>query len=389
MKNLANKNILITGLQSWDIEIGSNCKNIAQEFSKNNQVIYVNPPENRISWLKRKWNQKSSKVQKGILRKVNQNLWVYTPKCIRESISRLPSNIFFDILNKYNNRIFAKEIKDVLQKLEIRDFIHFCDSDIFHSFYLKELLQPSSYIYYTRDNLLAVNYWQVQGKRIEPLHMKKADIVLANSNKLAQLAAIHNSNSYNIGQGCDLNAFLNPSLTIPGDIKDIHGPKIGYIGTLTSLRIDENILYYIATSRPDWNLVLVGPEDMLFQRSNLHFLSNVHFLGLKNEKELPAYLQSFDVAINPQKLNEITLGNYPRKIDEYLAMGKPVVATNTPAMEMFGDYVALAKNRMDWIRHIQLALDETDYAKNLERIEFAKSHSWENNVKQIYGHIAC
>jgi hypothetical protein len=33
-------------------------------------------------------------------------------------------------------------------------------------------------------------------------------------------------------------------------------------------------------------------------------------------------------------LNETTKGNYPRKIDEYLAMGKPVVATKTIAMDI-------------------------------------------------------
>jgi hypothetical protein len=32
-------------------------------------------------------------------------------------------------------------------------------------------------------------------------------------------------------------------------------------------------------------------------------------------------------------LNETTKGNYPRKIDEYLAMGKPV-ATKTIAMDI-------------------------------------------------------
>jgi hypothetical protein len=34
--------IIVTGLQPWDVEIGSNCKNIAIEFAKNNRVLYVN-----------------------------------------------------------------------------------------------------------------------------------------------------------------------------------------------------------------------------------------------------------------------------------------------------------------------------------------------------------
>ena len=41
---IKGKDIIVVGIQAWDIEIGSNCKNIALEFSKNNRVIYVNPP---------------------------------------------------------------------------------------------------------------------------------------------------------------------------------------------------------------------------------------------------------------------------------------------------------------------------------------------------------
>ncbi len=44
--------IIITGQQAWDVEIGSNCKNIALEFSKKNRVLYVNSPLDRISLMK-------------------------------------------------------------------------------------------------------------------------------------------------------------------------------------------------------------------------------------------------------------------------------------------------------------------------------------------------
>ncbi|HAI83429.1 MAG TPA: glycosyl transferase family 1, partial [Chitinophagaceae bacterium] len=87
-----------------------------------------------------------------------------------------------------------------------------------------------------------------------------------------------------------------------------------------------------ATAKPEWSLVLVGPEDEAFKQSALHQLPNVHFLGSKQPEALPEYVAAFDVCINPQLLNEVTIGNYPRKVDEYLAMGKPVVATQTEAM---------------------------------------------------------
>jgi glycosyltransferase involved in cell wall biosynthesis len=82
----------------------------------------------------------------------------------------------------------------------------------------------------------------------------------------------------------------------------------------------------------------------------------VHFLGAKKMEDLPLYVKAFDVCINPQLVNEVTIGNYPRKIDEYLAMGKPTVATSTTAMEVFADYCYLANNKEGYIKSIEAAL---------------------------------
>jgi glycosyltransferase involved in cell wall biosynthesis len=159
---------------------------------------------------------------------------------------------------------------------------------------------------------------------------------------------------------------------------------IGYIGALFSLRLDIDVLVYLAKQRPDWQIVLVGPEDDAFKSSELHKIPNVYFLGSKKMEELPAYLNFFDVALNPQKLNEVTIGNYPRKIDEYLAMGKPTVGTLTKAMEVFAEHTYLAVTKEDYLTLVEKALSENSPQKELEREIFAKSHTWENNVREIY-----
>ena len=72
-------------------------------------------------------------------------------------------------------------------------------------------------------------------------------------------------------------------------------------------------------------------------------MPNVLFVGLKPISELKDYVACFDVCINPQWVNELTIGNYPIKIDEYLLMGKPVVATKTKAMEMFQEKLLISR----------------------------------------------
>jgi len=165
-------------------------------------------------------------------------------------------------------------------------------------------------------------------------------------------------------------------------------PVIGYIGALKSIRLDIDLIKYIAIQNPDWSIVLVGPEDSEFKASELHKLSNVYFLGAKTPDLLPAYMSTFDVCINPQLVNEVTIGNYPRKIDEYLAMGKPVVATRTDAMSVFEEYTYLCNTKEEYVTAIKNALKDDSAEKQLQRIEFASSHTWENSVKEIYKAIS-
>ena len=316
--------------------------------------------------------------------KLSPTLWNLFPATVLESINWIKSPRLFDWLNKINNKRFANQIKLAIDQLGLKDFLIFNDSDMFRSFYLKENLKPETYIYYTRDNLIAVDYWKKQGIRLEALHMKKADLVVANSTYLASLAKKHNPNSFYVGQGCDVSLFDSRLVSsIPPDMKDIPKPVIGYIGALLSLRLDLKILEFIAESRPEWSLVLVGPEDESFRNSRLHQLKNVYFLGNKAGHELPSYLNRFDVAINPQVLSPVTIGNYPRKIDEYLAMGKPTVATKTEAMSVFSDFTYLAENREAYIDCIEKALQEDNEQIRLKRERFAKQHTWENNVMEI------
>jgi glycosyltransferase involved in cell wall biosynthesis len=130
--------------------------------------------------------------------------------------------------------------------------------------------------------------------------------------------------------------------------------------------------------------VLVGPEDEAFKSSRLHNLKNIYFPGTKPPTALPSYIHAFDVCLNPQLVNQVTIGNYPRKIDEYLAMGKPVVATTTEAMSIFAVHTYLAASKEDYLRLIDKALKEDSAELQTLRTAFASSHTWENSVAKIY-----
>jgi len=388
---LKNKDIVIIGLQAWDNEIGSNCIDIALQFSKHNRVLYVNYPLNRRTIVKEK---NSPLVQKRLdlirnkkenLFQVKENLWNLYPSCILESVNWMPSTTLFNLVNRVNNARFAREIKKAIERLHFKDFILFNDSDMFRGYFLKEMLKPALSVYYTRDNLIGFPYFRKHGTKLEPRLMSKSNLIVANSVYLADVARKYNPNSYYVGQGCELEQFSNTkTYPLPSDIAHIKKPIIGYIGALLSIRLNLPLLEELAAANPQWNFVFVGPQDNDFKNSKLHQMSNVHFPGLKQMKELPDYLAHFDVAVNPQVLNEVTIGNYPRKVDEYLAMGKPVVATETKAMSIFSEHVYFANTAAEYATKIEQALKEDNEEKHQQRAAFAQSHTWENSVAEIY-----
>lgn len=387
---IKGRNILIIGLQPWYYNIGSNCKDIATRLSEHNRVLYVNKPLNRKTWYSKNKDEgvqlhydiiknKKSKVQQ-----IQHNMWQLFPESIIESINWLPSTAMFKKINYANNKRLSLDIKAAMDELGFDDIILFNDNDIYNGYYLKELLSPSVYIYYCRDYLRGYAYWKKHCDILEPELIEKSDAVVTNSEFYTAYCIQHNPESYYIGQGCNISVFDgNKTYDTPADIASIAYPIIGYAGTLDADRLDENIIATIAKTHPNYNVVLVGPEYDNFKNTILRNLNNVHFLGRKPLAELPAYISAFDVCINPQVKNEITKGNYPLKIDEYLAMGKPVVATRTEAMRMFEPYTYLSDSPLEFISLVTKALSENNEKRTTERKEFARTHTWEKSVEEL------
>jgi glycosyltransferase involved in cell wall biosynthesis len=394
MTEISNRDFVIVGLQPWYIDLGCNAKDIAYQLALKNRVLYINAPIKRKIYLAGKdpnfqKHLNLLKNQEDQLSPISKNLWEFYPSCLTESANWLPSTRLFRLVNYYNNRRYAREIRKACSRLGFKDIILLNDNDPYNGFYLKKLLRPSLYIYYMRDFLQGFDYWRKHTSILEPELIRKSDIVVANSTYFEEYTRSINNNTFYIGQGCNLQAFdPEASGTPPQDIQQLTRPIIGYVGALNSSRLDHAIIRSVATENPHWNIVLVGPEDDNFKQSDLHQLPNVLFTGSRPFSELASYVNAFDVCINPQYNNIITRGNYPLKIDEYLAMGKPVVATRTTAMKLFETHTYLADTPTDYTPLIKKALENNNPTLAKERIRFAKTHTWENSVAGIYRAIA-
>lgn len=368
------KDFIITGLQSWDSTFGGNAKDIAYELSRRHRVLYVN-------------SSYAKKEKKTRLRNIQSNLWVLDYGFSPLPVNHLPGSFLFNLINRYNNYRIFKAVNQCAAQLQFQDITHFCDNDIYRSFYARQYLNASLYIYYRRDNLHPIPYWKRHVNQLEPALIHKSDLVMCNSAELAEYATpyLPHDRIYNIGQGVDLSAYrADINYNTPVECEKLPHPIIGYMGALSSARLDIDLLHNLASSRPQYTFLFVGKQDEAFTRHPLSTLPNVIFTGLKPMEMMPAYTQAMDVCLNPQIVNEVTIGNYPRKVDEYLAMGKPVVATRTRTMEFFKDHVYLCSSADEYRQAIDTALAHNSPALQNERIAFAHTHSWAHSVEKIY-----
>lgn len=391
---MKGKDFIITGLQSWDIPIGSNAIDIAKEIALKNRVLYINSPLDMMTIYRNKPTPETKhrlevlKKTKSTLREITKNLWVLDFPFYVWSINGLPDGLLFDVFNKINNKKIFKYVNKVAEELNFKEPIHIIDNDIYRSFYAKEILKAKLSVYYRRDNVQPYAYWKKHAARLEPLLIKKSDLIVCNSPQLAAYSKNFNKKSYDVGQGVDLSAYnTDTEFPIPPTLQAIKQPRIGYIGDINSMRLDADLIYELAKSKPNYSFVMIGNEDALFASHELHNLKNVHFTGSIAKDLVPEYMNALDVCLNPQLINEITIGNYPRKVDEYLALGKPVIATTTDTMLLFKEKVYLCANAEEYKEALEKAINENTSEKIQQRILFARSHSWENNVKQIYKQI--
>ena len=390
---MERQNFVMFCQQDWHVGIGTNARSLAKEFAKHHAVLYVNTPLDGNSELRghhRPEVRHKLRVLAGrapALAPAGPGLWVWTPGALCLSLNWLPAGRVFAALNRFNGWLLARSIRKAARAVGFEQYVLVQDGLVFQGLALKPLLRPRRFVYYLRDYMLAVPYFQRHGPAVEQGLLARADVVAANSAYLQDYARQTNPRSYDIGQGCDL-AQAPPPVPgpAPADLAAVPGRRIGYVGYLTHLRLDLDLLLAIAHHRPDWSLVLVGPEDDVFARSALHQLPNVYFLGGKAPAQLPAYLAHFDVCINPQAVNGLTVGNYPLKIDEYLFMGKPVVATHTRTMELFAGHVHLAHSPAEWLLLLERALTEEAGNPQLApaRTRFAQAHTWAASAAKLY-----
>ncbi len=374
---MKDETILILANAEWDWETRVNCHHIAARLAKENTVLFVDTVGGRTpaprDW--RKINRRLRRIAGGV-RKIQDRLTVLAPFVIPLYAS--------DWARRLNSTLLLWQIRRALPR-QSRPVVWIYLPSLFGVIgHLDEKLV----VYHCVDEHAAnpnAPSRQVAEREQQLLHA--ADVVLTSSATLYQAKRASNPNTFylpNVGDADHFARARDKALPVPDDLRNIPHPMAGFVGNITAYKMDLEMLRQVAESKPDWSFVLIGPVgtgDPSTDVSHLK-LKNVHLLGVRPYADLPQYVQAFDVCTIPFRQNQSTWGTLPMKFFEYLAAGKPVVATDLPTLAEFRQFFYPVRDADEFSAALTAALGE-DRSCATSRIQLATKYSWDARMKEI------
>ena len=254
---------------------------------------------------------------------------------------------------------------------------------------LLPVVKPSLTIYHNVDDFSSASPEAARIQQSEERLLREADLVFVTSQGLGRRAGRLNRNVHLFRSGVNFARFDEGSrrrpADEPSDIRGLKKPLVGYVGNMHKW-VDLDLVASVAKAMPDVTFVFVGPRAV--DVSILAELPNVVMVGPKVPEELPSYIRSFGAALIPYRRAPYTEHVFPAKLNEYLAMGTPVVSTPLPEIESFarehGPVVAFAESASGFVTAIREALAEPSDSPKVERRRaVARAYDWTSRVEAM------
>jgi glycosyltransferase involved in cell wall biosynthesis len=206
------------------------------------------------------------------------------------------------------------------------------------------------------------------------------DVTVATSRELADDLRRLGADPMLVPHGVDFARFGEDS-DAPADLGELERPLVGYVGIIDDF-VALDAIRATADRLDRGTVVLVGPVN-----TDTSALSHPRIvtLGFRPYGAIPSYLAAFDCCVCPFEINRLTIAINPIKLREYLAAGRPVVATPLPSVLEYEDVVQLASTPEEFGAAVVAMLDprhDTPEAREGRRAR-VRAESWDAVAARI------
>lgn len=210
-----------------------------------------------------------------------------------------------------------------------------------------------------------------------------ANLILTDNHYLFQKCKDINSNTHLMPPGVDYESFANPQIAVDADcFSNIKKPRICFFGGIDQIRLDLELIAFIAGKKPDWSIVLLGP--VIKTDISCLKLDNVFLKGPVEHGQLPGYLAKMDILILPYKIIPFSKSIFPAKTFECLATGKPVISTPLEELSYLKSKpIKIASAKEEFLKSIEEALASDQEEAKKERLKTAQDNSWAKRLENL------
>lgn len=227
--------------------------------------------------------------------------------------------------------------------------------------------------------------WVEQIRQDDARLRREADVTVCCSEGLIRTKAEGSRNCVLVRNGVDEEHFAGtdglasaePLAALSAD----HRPVLGYTGTVHPGRLDVDLVAAVAKkldAAGRGSLVFVGPNHLgEGDRRRLNH-PRIRFFGPQSYADLPRWIAGFDACVVPHVVDAFTDSLDPIKLWEYLAVGKPIVATPVAGFRELAvkeGLVTLAADAGAWAAAVA-GLPADDRTTQAARRAKAAGHGW-------------
>jgi glycosyltransferase involved in cell wall biosynthesis len=203
--------------------------------------------------------------------------------------------------------------------------------------------------------------------------LERADAILCVSDPVFDRhRAAHGGKVHFVPVACDFERY-RAELDRPLLDLGVERPVLGYAGWVNE-RVEVGLLVDLARRLDHGTVVVAGPDKLAAdERAALEAEPRIVLLGPQPADRVPALVRSFDVCLIPYRDSAFNRGSNPVKFYEYLALGKPVVATDVPTLRRFADAASIGDSATFVERALAAVADDEPPEP---RVEVARRHSF-------------